>query len=1545
MYKIALASISFIFGLNQLSSQVFQKHQITSDGDNQIAYVYDIDNDGDNDLITRSLDWYENIDNKGFHKMKPMAKMYSGSTTLQIQFIDFDVDGDLDILSTEYNSSTRKTTIWWCENFGGGSFGKQTAFIDTLESGAIIRDMDSDGDYDLVFKNKFDSVQYYKNDGGLSFTKQVVSNSRNFRDVADVNGDGYLDYLLTQYQNTWYWILLSNGPTSFKSISLTSYQWGYPKFKDVDLDGKIDVYAPEENGWFRYFGNDSICPFSKFDGAGPASPPTWSDRFTDLDNDGKGDLLRSYGSHPVNGISWFKGDGNGKYGPAIHIGQNIRSNGFGIGDFDGNGYDDVFYSDYSQNGSMQMFGNFSGRFQQVTSPSTQHHSNGRYVQNGVYDINGDNKNDIVHTGGFVLNDTITSLDSNYQYSQSEFKGYESFHADIDGDSLIDIIAVDDLFDYSLVWFKNLGDYKFSTKRIISDSLGFGTRNYTQLRMIDFNNDGRVDISVPCNNKIWIFQQGANGYFTKIQTNLNWTNNYDWADLDGDNDLDFTTPTAWYKNNGTSTFTRYLLGGGSADGFTIFDADNDGDIDIFTSENFSYFGLVWFENSGTGSFTRRTYANGYGKPAHLSSADVDNDGDRDVIVSFTGSSRRGVMWVQNSGNRNFDTLRPVPFNSHVWKCLGTDIDADGHTDLVAETQNGLSWFKNKGDKTFDTLRVIDKSSSFYFNFGDFDKDGLPEIYGSNNNSSYNQICIWKIGNSSTYTANGMVYHDQNSNKRKDTNEHFLYPKQFIKQNQHLLQAAYSSSSNYNVQLGKGSSTFNPLIDSSWVLTTDSASFTTLLSDSIKTMDSLNFGYRIKNKVTKVSRNIQTNDLSCSTDGVLSFSIENQGTTKPKMAIELELNDSLSFKSCQPHADSVRNQTIYWTVDTLDYFGLTQYSIKVKTSGQAGNTILSYLKYVVTDSSGTVNSSDTMSNEVKCGLGINNYKSSNTKGFGAPNFISDSSLIEYTIHFQNTTNDTVMNLSIIDHLDKNLDWSSFKLLNASHSFNYNISSNGMVEFRLPSTPIPDSSSDFFASRGSVSFQIRAKAGLKHKDRITNLAKIWFDQTMTQTNALVHTIFKCQVPKITIQSTTQCLNSNMSLKTNPEYQTSYSWRKGGNVISTNPQCFFRLNQAPLDTVSLRITSASCPTFDTSFTFNVSGLSSKTDSVVICDDTSAVISGKSQSTQGIYYDTLAGFGTCDTINAIFLKVNNTYQPNLPDLFICDGDSALIFGSHQKVNGSFQNPLISSEGCDSIIHQKLIIVLPQNNELNDLSICQGDSALIFGKYENVAGQFSKLFASSLGCDSLVKQNLVIVQPSFKDLGQQDFCQKSGFDFAGRKIFAQGIYQDTLPGQFGCDSVLKIDARAIVPDTQIVKGSNYLEATTSGKVNWLNCKNMTLEIDSSNKFYPNADGLYALVVEENGCRDTTSCLNVLLNVDWIKEEVNNIQVYPNPTSSLLNIEWLDRNQEVGKLTLLNAIGQVVLNRPIDRSKTAINLSELSNGIYILEVESPSGLQSFRIVKE
>jgi AAA15 family ATPase/GTPase len=73
-----------------------------------------------------------------------------------------------------------------------------------------------------------------------------------------------------------------------------------------------------------------------------------------------------------------------------------------------------------------------------------------------------------------------------------------------------------------------------------------------------------------------------------------------------------------------------------------------------------------------------------------------------------------------------------------------------------------------------------------------------------------------------------------------------------------------------------------------------------------------------------------------------------------------------------------------------------------------------------------------------------------------------------------------------------------------------------------------------------------------------------------------------------------------------------------------------------------------------------------------------------------------------------------------------------------------------------------------------------------------------------------------------------------------------------------------------------------------------------------------------------------------------ISIYPNPTTSFLNIVDKDNQLQNATIQIKNYLGQIVLSSPFT---SQINLQNLSAGMYFLTVKDKDYLKTFKIIRE
>ena len=240
-----------------------------------------------------------------------------------------------------------------------------------------------------------------------------------------------------------------------------------------------------------------------------------------------------------------------------------------------------------------------------------------------------------------------------------------------------------------------------------------------------------------------------GAFTKVADQGDEYRTIAVADYDGDDDMDIafgsyeTDEIHWAENtDGQGNFGTPQLINGSANGIRYLiaaDAENDGDMDLYSSSFFSsspgQFSL--FRNDGSGTFTKENVNGTDGNnPAGIAVGHLDNDDDPDVLGCIYNSDAIFQYINEGPGNGHTKTLiddsSDSPFTVQI-----SDLENDGDVDIVAAFGGGkVGYYLNDGSGNYSDLNLINTSFNFInasFNvgrliaLGDAENDGDVEIF--------------------------------------------------------------------------------------------------------------------------------------------------------------------------------------------------------------------------------------------------------------------------------------------------------------------------------------------------------------------------------------------------------------------------------------------------------------------------------------------------------------------------------------------------------------------------------------------------------------------------------------------------------------------------------------------------------------------------------------------------------------------------------------------------------------------------------------------------
>lgn len=140
----------------------------------------------------------------------------------------------------------------------------------------------------------------------------------------------------------------------------------------------------------------------------------------------------------------------------------------------------------------------------------------------------------------------------------------------------------------------------------------------------------------------------------------------------------------------------------------------------------------------------------------------------------------------------------------------------------------------------------------------------------------------------------------------------------------------------------------------------------------------------------------------------------------------------------------------------------------------------------------------------------------------------------------------------------------------------------------------------------------------------------------------------------------------------------------------------------------------------------------------------------------------------------------------------------------------------------------------------------------------------------------------------------------------------------------------------------YLESDQiTANYQWIDCNNNFNPVlgATQQQFVPATNGDYAVIIDLNGCVDTSTCIQ-FLSSDITENPHSNIRIYPNPASDLININGMGATNDI---EIRDISGRTVVK--LSNVSGAIDISGLSAGSYLMVIDTENEILTKTFIKE
>ena len=814
------------------------------------------------------------------------------------------------------------------------------------------------------------------------------------------------------------------------------------------------------------------------------------------------------------------------------------------GDYNNDGLEDLFITEYAKNKSNSLFknnGNLS--FTKITSGAIVTDLASSIASTwGDYDNDGDLDLFVANNIGspnFLYknegNGTFTRVINGHM---GTYDGYShgATWADYNLDGYLDLFVSDFMPTRPNLLYKNLKNGTFEL--VTNDDIITQSGHSIGASWADADGDGDPDLFVPNAGEKNFFYLNQGGKMIAQPNNALCQDAFysvggSWGDFDNDGDLDLfvanasKSPNQLFINDGNANFTLspIVLGTGTDDthGSTWADFDNDGDLDIFIT-NDQLEPKSYYTNNGDGTFKRldtdlsKSNQNSFGTAV----ADIENDGDLDIFIA-NHSGEENALFVNGRGACQESFCATLVGTSSNRSAIGAKIYATATIYGKSYTQmREISAQTGGGSGGQNTLKV-------YFGLGNATQIDLLKIVWPSgvvqqiiNQPSGNCVTIFEEGGS---LISGTTYLDKNGNCVQDVDEQVLANQEIVIQPNN--RKIYSNEQGiYKMYVQDGTHTLNGNPKGNFSSACSSESIVATGS-GVNIYSSGRIGFQATCLNPDLNTTLSVVALRRGFGSDLFVNIENKGGAKASNVVfKFLIPNGVEIVRASTNWSSVNGDTLFWNLGDINVEEKISMIIheKVSLSLSIGN-IVAHKTFLSMDN---VAACSTQNNTTQYNVAIVGAIDPNDKlitfqDASTRDYVLKNEIFNYKIRFQNIGNYFASRVIVRDTLDQKLDLSTIKNIVSSHKYSLQLDGNVLV-WTFDNIELPAKETDEEASNGYVSFDVQLNKSVSLNTQVKNTAHIQFDfEDYISTNEVKNLVLNAH-------PTTNAKNGTISIWPNP-------------------------------------------------------------------------------------------------------------------------------------------------------------------------------------------------------------------------------------------------------------------------------------------------------------------------------------------------------------------------------------------------------------------------------
>jgi len=327
--------------------------------------------------------------------------------------------------------------------------------------------------------------------------------------------------------------------------------------------------------------------------------------------------------------------------------------------------------------------------------------------------------------------------------------------------------------------------------------------------------------------------------------------------------------------------------------------------------------------------------------------------------------------------------------------------------------------------------------------------------------------------------------------------------------------------------------------------------------------------------------------------------------------------------------------------------------------------------------------------------------------------------------------------------------------------------------------------------------------------------------------------------------------------------------------------------------------------------------------------------ATSTIYTVTGSNGGCNDTktISLTVIPVPALSVNSIPSFTVCSGESIQL-----NASGNFSS-YSWAPGANTLSTQHVTL---QTNQTYSLSATSASGCVVNLLVSLVANPLpiSVISSSASGCGS-VCLGMINATSSMGTAPYTYSLTNSNCTVLPCSNLCAGNYSLTTTDAMGCKNTNTILINSSINNVNAVINATAASCATcsdgiieaiiagaSGNLTYSWAPN----VGNSQMLQNILPGCYTLTATDAlNCSVTSSaCVSFVTGIEHNSNQLNNVQLFPNPVKDKLFIEGLNSMSDI---KIINSIGQVVLTMQAINTKATLNLNELSSGLYLIEIHT------------